>query len=306
MPQTWATPQVDDNDLYAVEERLVDAIERRSVDGLNLIGFGELGVAIGWPTEEPTHVFKRQAPGEIGSVERERRRMLEYQDALRSRGALVLPDQLKVAHHHAGRAVLYVVQPMVEPERLAEHIFERDEPDPEHPVLCAIRDTVRDIVSDTSELGLSIDAQVTNFAWDDARVVSLDTTPPLLWDASSGPFYDVGNYLDGLPSLLMPAVRPKLRSTGDRYRTVRSTLRQTSIYFKRIDQDRWVDASIRCFNQVIEEPLERGEVDTGYERMIKDIPLIKNIARVERFWVERIRRRRYEFFITNSFTGEIL
>ena len=47
-------------------------------------------------------------------------------------------------------------------------------------------------------------------------------------------------------------------------------------------------------------------VDETYDDMIRELPMIKRLARIQRAWQMRVRRQRYDFFITNSFTGEIL
>ena len=131
-------------------------------------------------------------------------------------------------------------------------------------MLVSIRRLVSGVVRDDSTGGLSIDAQVTNFAWNGSEVVSLDTTPPLIWDVTAGPFYDVGNYLTAVPALLRPIALRLTKRAGNGYRTVRGVLEFTAM-----------------------------------------IPMIKRLARLQRFWAAHVRRTRYEFFITNSFTGEI-
>ncbi len=302
----WTTPTMSDGELEAVEAAVLHAYDTRSVDHLRVLGLGELGLAIGWPTESPRAVFKRQAAGPRAAVEKDAKRTRRYQAALEERGARVLPTDLRALDAPDGRAVPYLIQPLVPAEDLAENIIASAPVQPDHPVLVAIRDTVIDVVSDEPELGLSIDAQITNFAVDADGVVLLDFTPPLIWDQTSGPFYDIGTYLEAIPLPLRPTALKLTRRAGDRYRTARDTLRMTAVYLKRIDQERWVDSAIATFNDRLDEPIRRHRVDETYEEMIKDLPMIKRLARIQRAWQTRVRRRRYEFFITNSFTDEIL
>ena len=82
-------------------------------------------------------------------------------------------------------------------------------------------------------------------------------------------------------------------------------LELTAVYLLRINQERWVEAALTCFNDGIDEPITRASVDEKFEQMIKDLPTIKRLARIQRAWATKVRKDRYEFFITNSFTGEI-
>ncbi|MEL6891949.1 MAG: hypothetical protein AAFP84_10145 [Actinomycetota bacterium] len=52
-------PDVTDEQLVALEARIQAGLRCRSLDGLRVIGFGEIGVAIGVPDDEPVAVVKR-------------------------------------------------------------------------------------------------------------------------------------------------------------------------------------------------------------------------------------------------------
>lgn len=305
MRTQWVLPEVTDAELLEVERAIVRAIDTRDVSALKIIGLGELGLVVGWPTETPRAVFKRQAPGPADQLEADRARMHAFRAQLGSAGASLIPTDVRMITNDGGDLIPYLIQPLVERSELAEVIIANDEPRPDHPVLVSIRKLVDEVVRDDSTGGLSIDAQVTNFAWNGSEVVSLDTTPPLIWDVTSGPFYDVGNYLTAVPALLRPIALRLTKRAGSGYRTGRGVLEFAALYLIRIDQERWVDSAIDCFNEILDDPLDRATVNQRYDEMIKDIPMIKRLARIQRFWATHVRRTRYEFFITNSFTGEI-
>ena len=109
----------------------------------------------------------------------------------------------------------------------------------------------------------------------------------------------------GGPSVLHGIATKMTMKAGDDYRTARGVLEMTVVYLLRIGQGRWVDAAIACFNASLDEPLERSAIEAHFTQMMKDLPMIKRLARAQRLWATRVRRQRYEFFITNSFTGEI-
>ena len=50
---------ISDDELLAVEKRLLEAFAKRSADGLNTLGFGEVGVPLAWPDNEPRLCVKR-------------------------------------------------------------------------------------------------------------------------------------------------------------------------------------------------------------------------------------------------------
>ncbi len=303
MALPWTLPVVADAEIQDVERAILRAFEARSTSGLKIFGLGELGLAVGWPTANPTAVFKRQAPGPDLAADMER--MHAFHEALENAGAPVLPTDIRVITNEHGVQIPYLIQPIVERDQLAENILAVDDPSPTHPILVSLRDTVAGVVRDDPNGGLSIDAQVTNFAWTGEQVVSIDTTPPLIWGADSGPMYDVGNYLTAVPWALRPAAIHLTRRSGDDYRTLHGVLQQTAVYLLRIEQERWVQPAIECFNHVLDTPLTRAEVDKNFDRVVRDLPTIKRLARTQRMWATKVRKQRYEFFITNSFTGEI-
>lgn len=306
MTTAWEAPVLPEDGLLDIESRITQAFANRSTEGLNVLGFGELGLAIGWPSSQPSMVVKRQTVGTAASVRSDLQRMQDYQEALEERGLAVLPTELRSIELGNGSTAGYVVQPMVPQTQLVEHLLPTIEPAADHPILAAIRDAVIGVVHDGPSGGLSVDAQVTNFAWDGERVTLIDTTPPLIWDADGGPFYDVGNYLGAIPAPLRPTAMKLTRQQGDRVRTATGALRQSAMFLKRIELDEWVDPAIETYNERLTTPILRSEVEALFAEATKNFPLIKKMARIERFWQTKIRRREYQYFITDSFSGEIL
>ena len=69
MPGSWSTPVLSDAQLHEVERTILLALHSRDVSNLRVLGIGELGLAVGWPSDKPTSVIKRQAPGPADQVE---------------------------------------------------------------------------------------------------------------------------------------------------------------------------------------------------------------------------------------------
>ncbi len=49
-------------ELRELEDTVVEALRLRDDSALNILGYGEVSVALGWPTESPTFVCKRTPP----------------------------------------------------------------------------------------------------------------------------------------------------------------------------------------------------------------------------------------------------
>ncbi|MEM9747104.1 MAG: hypothetical protein AAF945_10460, partial [Actinomycetota bacterium] len=74
----------------------------------------------------------------------------------------------------------------------------------------------------------------------------------------------------------------------------------------RLDQERWLDDVLTTFNERLDDPIDRAAVMGRFDELHGEMQRIKKITRLQRFWVERVRRGQYEFFITDSFTGELI
>lgn len=292
-------------ELESAEAAIVRALESRSIDDLNVLGFGELGLAIAWPSENSAFVLKRQAPGTPATVAAGKQRMLDYIEALERRGVSVVPTTVVDIPLARGLRVPYLIQPVLDPAELVENILAAAEPTPNHPVLLAIRDAVVAVVEDSPAGGLSLDAQVSNFVWHHDQLHVLDTTPVLQWAAGSGPLHDVGNYLNAVPAPVRPVAMKMTRKVGEAYRTQHGCFFRAVAYLRRIELEHWTDAAIQCFNEVLDQPIDRAVADAEYAASVKELPNIKRLARAQRHWTETIRRQRYEFFITDSFAGKI-
>lgn len=303
MIPTELTPPTDAM-LAAADAAIDDAIEQRDVSDLKVLGFGEIAVAIAWPTADPQVVLKRtMAYATRAKCERHLTDISDYVERLTEAGVAVLPTTTHVVERPDGRFSGYVAQPLVPKELLAETVIERDEPRADHPLLLALRAfAVKHITP-----RLSVDIQITNFAWDGEQLVLLDITSPFT--------YDENGDLDGLvpdemlaivPAFMRAPAMKEVRRVGELYRTLPGALSFVLVLLHRIDQSRWVPTVAAVFDEVLDEPLDLDQVQAEFERFKKTIPFIKRSARLQRWWITSVRRKRYDAFITDSFTGQLL
>lgn len=292
------------DEFSAVEAAVREALRRRSVDDLNILGFGELTLAIGWPSAEPTAVFKRIGVHRDHKItERQVDQVGDYLRRLDAAGVPVLPTVSHLVDRGDGSWVGYVAQPLVPKELLAETTIARDDPEPEHPIVVALRRFMLDHATPQ----LSADMQITNFAWDGERLVLLDVTTPLVFAADgSWKFREIARTADLLPAVLRPPAVKLMTDTVSRYRNPDEAAALVLGFFHRIGQERWVPAVAESFRDVLTEPVDLEAVAADHQKLSKAIPFLKRSCLTQRWWSEKVRRRPYEYFITNSYSGTIL
>lgn len=301
---TYSLPSVSDDELLGLEAAIRHAQRNRSLDGLKVFGFGEVSIATGWPTAEPRFVAKRMLPmPERAAVDEPLAAIDEFASTLRSRGGTVLPYETRRVQRDDGLHVGYVVQPIVAKADLAETTLKTDTPEAFHPLLVA----VRDFVAQCSDDHMALDAQVPNFAWVNGELQLLDITSPAGFDADGGLIYanaELSNQL--VPALLRPVLAKATVDVFELYRGVAGALTQVAVFLNRVQAEAWVDPAIETFNEILDTPIERSTVDERWAQNVKDFPKIKNLLKMQRAWQEKIRRRPFEYLITDSFSGEVL
>lgn len=295
--------QVTDADLLEVENALLDGFRDRRTDGVDVIGFGETGVALSWPRGAGRHVIKRV----VSVPERDEaddfvRQLGEYVEAL-SAHVRVAPTDVRALENRDGRHAIFVVQPLYGKDDLVETIMERQEPSPDHPIL----QQVVDVVLRTSEGGrLGVDAQFQNFAWVDDELVLFDIGTPLTFEADGSYAYDTSVVGRVMPAPLRRVARRKYEEIVADIGSREGALKQAAMSLVRVGQERWLPAVLEVVNPHLAAPLEEQAVVDRAAFLHRQSAGLKKMMRLERWWSTSVRRRPYDMFITDSFTGEIL
>jgi len=47
-------------------------------------------------------------------------------------------------------------------------------------------------------------------------------------------------------------------------------------------------------------------VEARYTKQVKEFPRLKKLTMLQRWWVEKIKKRQYQYLITDSFAGKIM
>ncbi|MEM9037572.1 MAG: hypothetical protein AAGA99_14105 [Actinomycetota bacterium] len=302
MPAT--VPTVTDAQLLELEDQVRQGLEERSFGDLQVMGFGELGVAIGLPADAPVAVAKRMPALPTRREMEEWFAYLDRYEALVAEHVAVAPTEKRTVPTDDGsRWAGFMIQPCYDRSVLVEHVLPDIEPTIDHPIVVAIRDAALSAVADGR---CAIDAQFTNFVWIDETLISIDCGSPFLYHPDGSPDYEIGAYASSMPSLLRPVVVKMAERVAAQCGTPNGTLELAALSIVRIGQERWLDAVLDTFNAKLDEPIQRADVTARFDKLHGEMQNIKRLGRLQRTWVERVRRRRYDFFITDSFTGEVL
>lgn len=293
---------ITDEELAEVERVIVDGMERRSVDGLRVLGFGEAGVAVAWPADEPRLVLKRLLSTDGPEESRHLFDLIERYRAAVAPFVAVAPTETRMISDADGRTVPYMVQRLFAATELLENVLAAADPDPAHPALVALRDAA---LAAQAAGGQVLDSQPSNFAWVDDTLVFFDIGTPFLYD-DDGPVLEFGAMLETMPAALRPLVRREIRKVNTQLGTPFGNLEHAALGLTRIGQARWLDAAVACFNERLDEPLDVATIEKRGETFRSQLRFFKQVMRLQRLWVTKVRRRRYDFFITDSWTGDIL
>ncbi|NIR39570.1 MAG: hypothetical protein GWN79_19250, partial [Actinobacteria bacterium] len=145
---------------------------------------------------------------------------------------------------------------------------------------------------------LGLDAQISNWAEIDGRVVQLDVTTPLLRDDSGTERVDLGLFLASLPAALRPVVRAfLLDDILAPYYDRRGAILDLAANLVKERLDDLVPTAVAIGNEHVDDPLTVEEVRSHYRRDARLWALLQRLRRVDRVWQRRVRRRPYPFLL---------
>lgn len=295
---------ITDDELLAIEKRLLEAFSKRSLDGLNTLGFGEVGVPLAWPDTNPRLCVKRL------NMSKSNKDVNDHIDAVQAYMSAIelhvdlVPTELRTVVNDLGATVVYLVQPVIARDELLEHVLADTAPTADHPALVALREASVATVQDRK---VALDSQVSNFMWKDGRLSFFDVGTPFRLDANGRAMR--------LPELMFTTVPSIARGLGNKeaskvindFSSAHGNLRHAAISLARLGLDDWVGPAVDTFNEVLgDEPLVASEIHGAMDGLQKDMKAIKNLMKAQRFWSEKVKRQPYDAFILDSFSGEFL
>ncbi len=284
---------VTQDEIEELDASIVVALEARDNSGLNVIGYGELSIALGYPADHPRAVCKPTVPYTPAELDDYMRVVRQYLEALEVTGIDVVSTSL-MSVERGDRLIGYQIQPRLDPNSLADKILAVEEPDAEHPFLVALAEIVASLTD-----RVSIDSQVSNWAWDGETATSIDVGTPFFWDDHGAPMLDVKPLFRAIPAPLRAIAMRDVGKLLERYKQPRNVAADVVAMLYRIGLDRWVQPTLAAFNAGLQlaTPITEAEADAIMAADLKSMPRLKQLQKVERAWVTNVRRRRYDYFV---------
>jgi len=282
----------------------VEAAFQRALSGdrsaLQLLGFGELSVVVGWPADEPVVACKR-LPVFPSSVVFEQYAAVvrAYVDEVRTRGVCIVPTEvISLPPRRDGTVVAYHAQPVLPAEAIGLAIARATPPSVDHPVLPAIVAAVVSAISDR----VGVDAQMANWWWDGEQVHQLDLTTPFMVDEHGHVAFDMSPWLRIIPGPLRPVMRSEFTSLVQRWLTPRGALLDlvANLYKERLEG--WVEPALHHINAAVTPAVTADQAHKVFRSDRRLFPLLLRVEKGYRGWTRWVRRRPYEFLLPERTT----
>lgn len=288
-------------DLEALEADVSAALATGDVRALRLVGHGEISLVLGWPRDDPVVACKRLPPfADLDAFERYRGVVLRYVGELRARGVRVVDTEVLHVVRKDGRVAGFHVQPFLPPDALALEILRVTPPSGGHELLEAVVDTVARATTDR----LGLDAQLSNWVWLDGEPWQLDLTTPFLLDERRRPVFDLAPFLASLPAVVRPVVGREMTKLILRWTTARGSLLDLAANLLKEDLTGWLEPALGVINARVDTPVTRAEAERVHAQDRRLWPVLLRLQRMNRWWQQRVRHRRYEFLLPERTTYE--
>ncbi|MGZ6671262.1 MAG: aminotransferase class III-fold pyridoxal phosphate-dependent enzyme, partial [Solirubrobacteraceae bacterium] len=207
-------------DLAARDAAGERAIARGIATGLRVLGFGEISLVIGWPTERPVVAAKRlpvfAGPSTVSTYAE---LLAGYVRELSYRGVDVLPTEVRSVTSTAGPHV-YLLQPLVPRDRVLTQLLAAASEERG----AALLQRLVQIVCATVDPRLGLDAQAGNWAVDGERLALFDVSTPLMRSMDGRDLIDLSVFLSIYPWALRALLRPVAHQVIGQYHDARTVL----------------------------------------------------------------------------------
>ena len=287
--------RLSDHELNELDRQVEEALVRGDEGALPVLGFGEISLVLAWPPEQPAFACKRLPV--FSTRERfdgYRATLGDYIAALEQKGVRVVPTELRGVESEGGKVAGYVVQPILPAEGLAPAVLARAEQAQDHPLVEAVVETAATVVGPR----LGLDAQLSNWIWDEGRLTYIDVSTPMIWSADGRCRLDLELISHPFPPPLRRPLR-RFLAPGilDAYRDLRGVYFDLCGNLIKQRLQRWLPAFLEHANRHLAEPLSVADIERYYRSDRRLWSMLLRIRRLDRAWQLRVRRRPYPFLL---------
>ena len=285
-------------------QSLEDTVQRalRSLDTskLTILGYGEVTTVFRLDTDDAAFACKRFPVFQSSrDAQSHQALIVRYVAALEERGVRVLDTGFVPLPTAGDATVLYLVQPMVDPDRIGPRYFATLGADEVRKRFRDVAHAVRQSVSPT----LAVDGQLSNWIFFDDGLTCMDISTPLMRSPSGD---DLCNWQllseSALGGLLRPArgyFNKKIPETVASYYSLRGQALDFLGNLRKEKLDHLVEPLIPIANEAFEldDPIALEDVKKYYNEDADFYALAMKAMRINRFFYRTILRKTYPNFI---------
>ena len=287
-------------DLRSLEEQVQRALRTLDDRELQILGYGEVTTVFRLDTERDSFACKRFPLFRNRSdAEAHQELVHRYVAELAVRGIDVLETGFVSLYDDDGRTVLYLIQPIVDAERIGPNFFRTLESEMAQKkfeeILTAIEFSV------TPEL--APDGQLSNWVFLDQGLSYVDVSTPFMRDAEGAEAVNwdalYESVLGGILTPLRPYFRHKMPSVLDSYFSVRGQVLDFLGNLRKEKLDPLIPAFLSVANARLNlsPPLTLKDVQAYYNEDADVYALLMRLYRINRAFYRHVLRRPYPNFI---------
>jgi len=284
------------SEIEAFERRLECALQTGRAEDLDLIGYGEVTIAVKLATSHGELACKRLVPFSSREVaERAAALIATYVAQLRACGIDVVETETPILETPEGH-VLYCVQPMMPPGTLGPDFLRNKTPEEAAPHVRRIFERIQASVTPS----LAPDGQLSNWAFEGERLRYLDVGTPFLRDEKGRDLFDFTEQTRALPRPVRIIVdRFLLRGILDNYHSTRG---QALDFLGNLIKEGLGDIFpplIPMANEVfgLSPEITEREVRAHYKSDAQTYAFIQAARRADRWVYRKVLRKRYPYLL---------
>lgn len=289
------SPALTPDELTELESALRQALVTQDDSALTVVGYGEITTVVEW-TAGGDPVACKRLPGLA-----DERAFESYKDGVERYIAELASTEVEVPKTTVqsivaadGTVTAYCVQAVLPSSSLVPRVMhERG-----HDQAVAVFEKIVERVAATVTDRVGLDAQLSNWAWDDARLSYFDISTPFLRDESGREAFDVELHIASVPWALRGLVRAFFLDTIlDKYYTIRGVLLDLLGNMIKERLDALLPAFVDVANRVVSPPFTIAEIEKYYRGDARLWALLQALRRADRWWQHSIRHRPYPFLL---------
>ena len=278
-----------------------EAIEVGDASSLCIVGYGEVTLAVGWPSNAPRWVIKRLPRfGSDAAFEEYRSALRDYCDALAERGVQVSPTYIYAAKRD-GNIIAYLIQPFFEKSALLTEFMKMAGREEARAQLEKLSEIIRRGVDDK----VGMDSALPNWAIVEGELQTFDISTPWIRDQNDRDRLSKELILSVYPWLARGLLRKFVIDTVfDDVHSQRLLMVDLGSNLLRWGNDAWLDDWIEIANRHAEPPITQKEVIARLKSDKQVYPLMNRLRRFDRWWSQKIMGRSYVTLLPPKYSAE--